>query len=70
MTDGRGKHKNLEEMSEPEKLAAQLKLLEAENKRLKMENGFLKKLEEVERRRAGKTNILPFKNTTKKPDSQ
>ena len=34
-----------------EKIAAQLKLLEAENKRLKMENDFLKKLDEVERRR-------------------
>lgn len=30
---------------------AQIKLLEAQNKRLEMENDFLKKLEEIERRR-------------------
>ena len=29
---------------------SELKLLEAENRRLKMENDFLKKLEEIERR--------------------
>jgi transposase len=52
LTDRRGKHKKPEEMNESEKLAAQLKLLEAENMRLKMENDFLKKLDEVERRRA------------------
>jgi regulator of replication initiation timing len=38
-------------MSETEKLAARLKLLEAENNRLKMENDYLKKLDEIERRR-------------------
>lgn len=51
LSDRRGKRKGLEELSETEKLAAQLKLLEAENNRLKMENDYLKKLEEIERRR-------------------
>jgi transposase len=51
--DRRGKRKTPEELSESEKFAAQLKLLEAENRRLKMENDFLKKLDEVERRREG-----------------
>ena len=37
-------------MSETEKLNAQIRLLEAKNKQLEMENNFLKKLEEVERR--------------------
>jgi transposase-like protein len=51
LIDRRGKRKGAEELSESEKFAAQLKLLEAENKRLRMENDFLKKLDEVERRR-------------------
>lgn len=51
LLDRRGIRKNTEELSEAEKLAAQLKLLEAENKHLKMEIDFLKKLDEVERRR-------------------
>ena len=38
-------------MSETEKLNVQIRLLEAKNKQLEMENNFLKKLEEVERRR-------------------
>ena len=50
LVDRRGKNKTFEELSESEKFAAQLKLLEAENRRLKMENDFLKKLEEIERR--------------------
>lgn len=57
LIDRRGKRKNPEELTETEKFAAQIKLLEAENKRLQMENGFLKKLNEVERRRTGKTSI-------------
>ncbi|MEA4827961.1 MAG: helix-turn-helix domain-containing protein [Clostridium sp.] len=57
LVDRRGKGKTSEELTETEKLAAQVKLLEAENKRLQMENGFLKKLKEVERRRSGKTSI-------------
>ena len=70
LMDGRGKRKSPDKMTETEKLSAQVKLLEAENKRLQMENGFLKKLKEVERRRAGKINIYPLKNTTEKSDSQ
>jgi transposase len=57
LTDNRGKRKKPDEMNETYKLAAKVRLLEAENKRLQMENGFLKKLKEVERRRIGKTNI-------------
>ena len=49
LVDRRGKNKDFEELSESEKFASQLKLLEAENRRLKMENDFLKKLEEIER---------------------
>jgi transposase-like protein len=51
LSDNRGKRKESEELSESEKLAARLKLLEAENNRLRMENDYLKKLEEIERRR-------------------
>ena len=50
LVDRRGKNKAFEELSESERFSAQLKLLEAENRRLKMENAFLKKLEEIERR--------------------
>ena len=49
LVDRRGKNKAFEELSESEKFSSQLKLLEAENRRLKMENDFLKKLEEIER---------------------
>lgn len=64
LVDRRGKRKNDEKMSDSEKIAAQFKLLDAENKRLKMENDFLKKLDEVERRRstaghAKKINTYP-----------
>lgn len=51
LMDRRGKRKEAAELTESEKLSAQLKLIEAENIRLKMENDFLKKLNEVERRR-------------------
>ena len=51
LRDNRGKRKNIDQMSETEKLNAQIRLLEAKNKQLEMENNFLKKLEEVERRR-------------------
>lgn len=57
LVDRRGRRKTSEELTETEKLAAQVKLLEAENKRLQMENAFLKKLKEVKRRRVGKTSI-------------
>ncbi|WP_420482093.1 helix-turn-helix domain-containing protein [Clostridium beijerinckii] len=51
LIDRRGKRKEAAELTESDKLSAQLKLIEAENTRLKMEIDFLKKLKEVERRR-------------------
>ena len=51
LMDRRGKRKEAAELTESEKLSAQLKLIESENTRLKMEIDFLKKLKEVERRR-------------------
>lgn len=51
LQDRRGKRKSDDEMSEVEKLRAQNKLLEAENKRKQMEIDLLKKLDEIERRR-------------------
>ena len=66
LADRRGKHRSYDDMTETEKFAAQIKLLEAENKRLQMENDFLKKLKEVERRREETTNITLLKNLMKK----
>jgi len=51
LQDKRGKRKSTDKMTEVEKLRAQNKLLEAENKRKQMEIDFLKKLEEIKRRR-------------------
>ena len=51
LQDNRGKRKTSDEMSEIEKLRAENKLLEAKNKKQQMEIDFLKKLEELERRR-------------------
>lgn len=51
LQDRRGKRKKENEMSELDKLRAQNKLLEAQNRRQQMEIDFLKKLEEIERRR-------------------
>lgn len=51
LQDRRGKRKNENQMSELEKLKAQNKLLEAENRKKQMEIDFLKKLDEIERRR-------------------
>jgi transposase-like protein len=51
LADGRGKRKDEASMSEVEKLRAHLKLKEAENLQLKMENELLKKLEALERGR-------------------
>jgi hypothetical protein len=45
LLDKRGKRKTEDEMSEVEKLRAQNKLLQAENKRKQMEIDILKKLE-------------------------
>ncbi len=49
LIDRRGKRKDEASMTELEKLRAQLKLKEAENLRLQMENELLKKLEALER---------------------
>lgn len=51
LQDRRGKKKSENQMSEVEKLRAQNKLLEAENRRKQIEIDFLKKLDEIERRR-------------------
>ena len=51
LKDNRGKRKNPDEMSELEKLRAEVKILRAEKERAEMEASFLKKLEEIERRR-------------------
>ena len=51
LSDRRGKSKPEEELTEFEKLKAEMKLIQAKNKRLEMENELLKKLEEIERRR-------------------
>lgn len=51
LQDRRGKRKNQDKMSEFEKLKAKNKLLESENRRKQMEIDFLKKLDEIERRR-------------------
>jgi transposase-like protein len=51
LMDRRGKRKKENEMSELDKLKAQNKLLEAQNRRQQMEIDFLKKLDEIERRR-------------------
>ena len=45
------KRKSLDSMSELEKLRAEVKILRAEKERAEMEVAFLKKLEEIERRR-------------------
>jgi transposase len=51
LADRRGKRKLFEEMSEVERLRAELKVLKAENKRKDMEIAVLKKVQEIERRR-------------------
>ena len=51
LKDNRGKRKNPNEMSELEKLSAEIKILRAEKERAEMEASFLKKLDEIERRR-------------------
>ena len=47
LKDNRGRTKPAEEMSEIEKLKAQMKLLEAKNRQLEIENEFIKKLQEL-----------------------
>jgi transposase len=51
LQDKRGRRKPENEMSDLEKLQAKNTLLEAQNQKLQMENDFLKKLDEIERRR-------------------
>ena len=51
LMDKRGKRKPLDEMNEVERLRAELKILQAENKRKEMEIAVLKKVQEIERRR-------------------
>ena len=51
LRDNRGKRKNPDEMSELERLRAEVKILRAEKEHAEMEASFLKKLEEIERRR-------------------
>jgi transposase-like protein len=51
LIDKRGKHKPLEEMTEVERLRAEIKMLKAENKQKEMEIAVLKKVREIERRR-------------------
>ena len=51
LKDNRGKQKSLDKMSELEKLRAENRILRVEKERAEMEVSFLKKLEEIERRR-------------------
>lgn len=50
LQDRRGRKKPSEEMTPEEKMKVKIKELEAKNYRLEIENAFLKKLEELERR--------------------
>lgn len=47
LKDNRGRTKPVEEMSEIEKLKAEMKILEAKNRQLEIENAFIKKLQEL-----------------------
>ena len=51
LRDRRGRKKPLDEMSELEKLRAENRILRAEKEQAEMEASFLKKLDEIERRR-------------------
>ena len=51
LIDKRGKRKTETEMSELEKLRAENRLLQAEKRKAELETAFLKKLDEIERRR-------------------
>ena len=58
LRDNRGKRKRPDEMSELEKLRAEVKILKAEKERAEMEASFLKKLEEIERRRGETWSVM------------
>ena len=47
LRDNRGRTKPAEEMTEVEKLKAEMKILEAKNRQLEIENAFIKKLQEL-----------------------
>ena len=47
LKDNRGRTKPAEEMTELEKLKAEMKILEAKNRQLEIENEFIKKLQEL-----------------------
>ena len=51
LVDMRGKAKPENKLTETDRLKAKIKMLEAENHRIEMENAILKKLQEIERRR-------------------
>lgn len=51
LLDNRGKRKHPDELSELERLRAEVKMLKAQKERAEMEISFLKKLEEIERGR-------------------
>ena len=52
LIDRRGRSKPIEEMTEIEKLQAENRLLKAQLERKELENIFLKKVDEIERRRS------------------
>ena len=47
LRDNRGRTKPVEEMTEVEKLKVEMKILEAKNRQLEIENAFIKKLQEL-----------------------
>ena len=47
LKDNRGRTKSVEEMNEIEKLRAEMKILEAKNRQLEIENAFIKKRQEL-----------------------
>ena len=47
LKDNRGRTKPVDEMTEVEKLKAEMKILEAKNRQLEIENEFIKKLQEL-----------------------
>lgn len=51
LKDGRGRKKAVEPLNEADQQKLAMKKLEYENERLKAENAFLKKLQELQRRR-------------------